>query len=842
MLAAALVAAIGRADTVSYASATRGQLRAGSLARPLEPGYTGTFVYRNDNFRTGQNLAESILTPSTVTPSQFGLQFTDAIDAAAYAQPLYVPNVAIPNQGTHNVVYVATENDSVYAFDADAPGPPLWHDSFIDPAHNITAVPSNDLGCGDLTPIIGITATPVIDPAAPAGPTLYVLSKVKLGAGSYQQQLHALDIATGLERANSPVTIAASVPGTGAGSVRGVVSFDPLLQHDRPALTLANGVVYLSFASHCDIPPYHGWILGYDQTSLAQVVVYNTAPNGEQAGIWQSGCGPGVDTNGDLIEITGNGTFDTKAPRTNYGDSFLRLTPGAGTLSVSSFFTPLNELVLDDDDLDLGSGGNLLLPDQPGPNPHLMVGAGKFGILYLVNRDSMGGFNANVDQVVQEVTNQTSGIFSTLAYWQGNVPNVGLQNMIYAISVGEQPKMFVLSNGMIQTPPSTAMGIFIFGYPGASPVISANGTTGGIMWAINSSGWHNGDPAVLYAFDATNLNAELYDSNRFAADNPGPAVKFTIPTVANGSVYVGTQTQLAVFGLFPGGSRNGATPTPTATATATATGTATDTSTPTGTAAITSTPTPTDSGTPAVTPTPTVTATTAATSTPTGTPTPTPPVPSSSPTTAFAALGASPKSISFSGQPMGHASKAANVTVTNLAAINSVTMGPPTASAGFIVTSDTCPTVLAPGASCTIGVASKPTVKGKQTGVLQLNSNARYGTRSIKLRGKGLAPRLKSRPKSLSFEPTSPDAVSSSHSITIVNDSPSPISFTATPAATPPFNVTANTCGTLAPNGGSCTISVEFAPHQRGKYAGTLELRHTGGNSPQQIRLLGHAK
>lgn len=830
MLAAALVAAIGRADTVSYASAPRGQSRAGSLARPLEPGYTGTFVYRNDNFRTGQNLAESVLTPANVNASQFGLQFTDAIDGAAYAQPLYVPNVAVPNQGTYNVVYVATENDSVYAFDADAPGPPLWHDSFIDPAHGITAVPSTDLGlgCGDLTPIIGITATPVIDPAAPAGPTLYVLSKVKLGAGSYQQQLHALDIATGLERAHSPVTIAASVPGTGAGNVGGVVSFDPLLQHDRPALALANGVVYLSFASHCDIAPYHGWILGYDETSLAQVVVYNTSPNGEQAGIWQTGCGPGVDTNGDLIAITGNGTFDTNAPRTNYGDSFLRLTPGAGTMSVSSFFTPLNELMLDDDDLDMGAGGNLLLPDQPGPNPHLMVAAGKFGILYLVNRDSMGGFNANVDQVVQELSGQISGMFSTPAYWQGNVPGVGLQSMIYTIGVGEEPRAWALSNGLIQTPAaSTALTAFIFGYPGASPVISANGTTEGIMWAINNGGWQSGRPAVLYAFDAANLKNFLYKSNQFLADNPGPAVKFTIPTVANGSVYVGTQTNLAVFGLFPGGSRNGATPTPTATATAT------------GTASATSTPT----GTPAVTPTPTVTATAAATSTPTGTPTPTPtPGPSSSPTTAFAALGASPKSISFSGQPMGHASKAANVTVTNLAAINSVTMGPPTASAGFIVTSDTCPTVLSPGASCTIGVASKPTVKGKQTGVLQLNSNAQYGTRSIKLRGKGLAPKLKSKPKSLSFEPTPPDAVSSSHSITIVNDSPSPISFTATPAATPPFNVTANTCGTLAPNGGSCTIAVEFAPHQRGKYAGTLELRHTGGNSPQQIRLLGHAK
>ena len=341
--------------------------------RALEPGYSGTFLYRNDNFRTGQNLAECVLTPSTVTAQQFGLLFTDAIDAAAYAQPLYVPNVAIPAMGTHNVVYVATENDSVYAFDADQPGPPLWHTSFINPSAGISPVPASDLGCGDLVPIIGITATPVIDPGQGPNGTLYAVSKVKLGPGSYQQQLHALDLTTGLEQAHSPVTIAAEVTGTAEDGDKGMVSFNPLLQQDRPALTLANGVVYLSFASHCDIQPYHGWMLGYDETMMTQKVVFNTSANGEEGGFWEAGCGPGVDTNGDLIAISGNGTFDTSTPRLDYGDSFLRLTPGAGTMSVTSFFTPLNELLLDDDDLDMGSGGNLLLPDQPGPNTHLMV-------------------------------------------------------------------------------------------------------------------------------------------------------------------------------------------------------------------------------------------------------------------------------------------------------------------------------------------------------------------------------------------------------------------------------------------------------------------------------------
>jgi len=433
ILGAALVAAISGADMIGRAAGVPGRLRsaqAGKSARALEPGFTGTLLYRNDNFRTGQNLAESVLTPSTVTASNFGLQFTDAIDGAAYAEPLYVPTVQIPNQGTHNVVYVATENDSVYAFDADQAGPPLWHTSFIDPP-GITPVPSSDLPCGDLAPIIGITATPVIDSATG---TLYVVSKVKLGAGEYQQQLHALDITTGLEKAKSPVTIVATAAGTASDGN----TFNPLLQHDRPALTLANGVVYLSFASHCDIQPYHGWILGYDETSLAQVIVYNTTPNGSQGGIWESGCGPGVDTNGDLITISGNGTFDTGASPVDYGDSFLRLTPVLGTpgsMTVTSSFTPLNELVLDDEDLDMGSGGNLMLPDQPGPNPHLMVGVGKLGIIYLVNRDSMGGFNASKDQMVQELSSEVGGMFSTPAYWQGTVPGVGLQNMIYTVGV-----------------------------------------------------------------------------------------------------------------------------------------------------------------------------------------------------------------------------------------------------------------------------------------------------------------------------------------------------------------------------------------------------------------------
>ena len=574
----------------------------------------------------------------------------------------------------------------------------------------------------------------------------------------------------------------------------------------------------MSFASHCDIQPYHGWILGYDETTLAQVVVFNLTPNGSEGGIWQSGCGPGVDTNGDLIAITGNGTFETSLPRVDYGDSFLRLTPGAGTLSVTDFFTPSNELTLDVDDLDLGSGGNLLLPDQLGTTTtHLMVSAGKQGTLYVVNRDNMGGFNSGFDQIVQEIPNAIGSLFGTPAYWQGTVPKAGLENLIYTIGSGDHPKMFVIDEGKIQTPPAKVANNFSFGYPGASPVISANGTTGGIMWAIDSSQWKSSGPAILYAFDATNLTNELYDSNQFSADAPGPAVKFTVPTVANGSVYMGTQTQLAVFGLFPGGR-----PSPT------------DTPTPTGTPS----PSPSTTATPTLSPTPTVTM--SATPSPTPTPTVTP-MPTASPSPVFAALSG-PKTISFPNEFVGHQSKSKSITVVNEAAAVAVTLSPTTTTGGFVVTSNNCPVQLQPESSCVIGVAFMPSMKGKQHGQLQVNSNAMFGLRTIVLKGKGLAPKIKSHPKTLSFGQVSIDGVSSAQSITIVNRSPVPITFTTAPAATPPFNVTANTCNTIAANGGTCTVSVEFAPHSRGKFEGRLELQDNVADLQQHIKLFGSSK
>jgi hypothetical protein len=453
--------------------------------------------------------------------------------------------------------------------------------------------------------------------------------------------------------------------------------------------------------------------------------------------------------------------------------------------------------------------------------------------------------------MVQKLVGAVGGMFSTPAYWQGTVPNVGLQNMIYTIGVDDVPKMFVISNGMLQTPPISASPAFSFRFPGASPVISANGATGGILWAIDSSSWtQSAGLTILRAFDATNLT-ELYDSHMFSEDNPGPAVKFTVPTVANGSVYVGTQTRLAVFGLFPGG-RGAPTPTPTATITATATTTATATDTVTATPTITDTPTATSTATItatfSATPTDTATSTastdpptptaisTASSVTPTITATPT-----ASPSPVFATLSAKPTSILFSDQVVDYQGKSAKVTVINTSANATVTLSP-TASTGFVMTLSTCRTAMPPRSSCTIGVAFVPTAKGKQNGQLQLNSNAMNGVRAIKLKGKGVAPKMRTKPKSLSFTQTSVNAVSSPQSITVVNDTPAPISFITAPAATPPFNVTANTCNTIAPNGGTCTISVEFAPHKRGKYQGTLEIHDNAVTSPQHIKLFGISK
>ena len=499
------------------------------------------WTWHNDNSRTGQNLNETILTPANVNTTTFGKLFSYAVDGYVYAQPLYVRNVSIPGKGVHNVVYVATQHNSVYAFDADsndgANSTPLWSVNLGPSA----ATPNNDFGnrygpYHDIIPEVGITGTPVIDQGSG---TLYVDAFTHEGA-SYFHRIHALDITSGAEKFGGPKLVTASVPGTGAGSVNGVVTFDAKQHLQRTALTLANGVLYVGYCGYADTDPYHGWILAFSATTLGLVTAWCDTPNGDEAGIWMSGSGLAVDSSNNLFLGIGNGDFDANVGGTDYGSSLLKMS--SSSLSVTDYFTPFNYDTLNLTDTDFGSGGVVLLPDQPGTVPHLMVTAGKEGRIYLVNRDNLGGFNAGFDNIVQSIPNAFGGpaglgCFDTPAYFN---------NTIYYIANGDVARAFPLINGRLATTPSS-LGTQVFNFPGASPSISANGSSNGILWALQAS-----NPGVLYAYSAGNLGTEFYDSNQAGARDQLPGgVKFTVPTIVNGRVYVGAQSALCVFGLFP---------------------------------------------------------------------------------------------------------------------------------------------------------------------------------------------------------------------------------------------------------------------------------------------------
>jgi hypothetical protein len=486
---------------------------------------------------TGENLNETILTPANVNQAAFGKLFSYSLDAESFAQPLYVSGVNIAG-ATHNVIYVETENDTVYAFDADGlVSSPLWSVNFTNPPAGITPIPGSDMG-GGVIDTVGITGTPVIDGTTG---TLYVVAGTKEN-GNYFYRLHALDIVTGEEKPGSPVAIQASVPGTGAGSANGQIAFLPVHQIQRPGLLLLNGVVYIAFGSYNDVLPYHGWIFGYNASTLQQVVVWNSTPNGEGAGIWMAGSSLSSDSAGNIYAITGNGTFDASTGGSDYGDSFLKLTPTGNALTVADYFTPYDQLTLSEDDVDVGSSGFMLLPDQAGAFPHLGVSAGKSGTVYVLNRDNLGQYQSSGDsQVVQWLpaalgSQANNNDYSTATYWQGNVYFIGDKDVV---------KQFQLTNGLLSTSP-VAQGSYVYGYPGANMTVSSNGGANGILWSIEASGVN-----VLHAYDATNVANELYNSSQAGTrDNFGVAIRFTVPTVINGKVYVAGQTQLGVFGLF----------------------------------------------------------------------------------------------------------------------------------------------------------------------------------------------------------------------------------------------------------------------------------------------------
>jgi PKD repeat protein len=502
-------------------------------------------TYHNDNARTGQNTNETALTRANVNTNSFHLLFTYPVDGYVYAQPLVLANVSIPGNGVHDVVYVVTEHNSVYAFDANSNAGsnavPLWQVSFINSSAGVTSVPNIDVNCNDLVPEIGITSTPVIDPV---GGTIYIVTKTKevvSGTTNYVHRLHALDVTTGSEKLGGPVVIQATVPGTGYDSDGfGNVSFGGLKHHSRTALLLNNNTVYFGFGAHCDIDFYHGWLFGFDAQTLVTNVIFNSTPNGQRGGIWNT-AGAVCDTNGNLYLSIGNGTFDPT--NANYGDTLLKLS-ASNSLEVADYFTPHNQQDMNDHDLDLNSGGVVLLPDEAGSlaHPHLVICAGKEGTLYLVDRDNMGQFNAADDtQIVQPFPDAIGGCFDTPAYFN---------NTLYYIGVHDVIKAFTITNASIVTIPAS-LGSTAFGFPGATPSISANGTNDAIVWAIQSDANQSNGPSILHAYNAANVSQELYNSSQAGSrDTLGGAVKFTVPTIANGKAYVGTETGLSVLGNF----------------------------------------------------------------------------------------------------------------------------------------------------------------------------------------------------------------------------------------------------------------------------------------------------
>ena len=500
---------------------------------------------RNDNSRDGQNLSETILTPGNVNVAAFGKLFSHTVDGDVYAQPLYVPNVTVPGLGVHNLVYVVTEHDSVYAFDADSNtglnSAPLWHSSFVRPRHGITTVSYLDLNCPTIIPEVGITSSPVID--LDTG-TMYVLARTKEN-GNYVQRLHALDIATGEERSGSPVMIRAAVVVSGEGSTRRSIAFDPFHEAQRAGLLLQNGGVYIAWASSCDNKPFHGWVMSYDKTTLQQTAAWISTPQGQDGGIWQSGTGLSADSDFNVFFATGNGTFNSL--KGDFGDSVIKLVSPAGgnNFQVADYFTPYDQSILNNIDSDVGSGGSLLLPDQGqrAPHQHLLIQVGKEGSIYLIDRDHMGHYNPrNNHQIVQDLENAIGGLWSTPAWWNNNVYFGSIDDNLSQFTF--DPATGLLSTSAIHVSPTR------FGYPGPTPSISANGTSDAILWALQTDAFGQGS-AILHAYDATDVATELYNSSQNSSrDDPGGAIKFTVPTVANGKVYVPAMRRLTVYGLL----------------------------------------------------------------------------------------------------------------------------------------------------------------------------------------------------------------------------------------------------------------------------------------------------
>jgi hypothetical protein len=496
----------------------------------------GVFTWHNDVARDGVNSHEFALTPANVNTTSFGRLFSCPVDAAIYAQPLWVANLTVGG-ATRNVLFVATEGDSLYAFDADT-GVQLWKTNLIDSAHGGTAgetfVPGNQVGGYDLAPDVGVTGTPVIDPATGI---LYVVSKsIDSTLTTFYQRLHAIDIATGNEKVGAPLLIAPTYPGTGGGGT--TVTFTSQWANQRAGLALVNGTVYVAWGSHEDDKPYYGWLVGfqYSGSALTQTAVFNAAPNNGAAGIWMSGSAPAADSAGNIYVMTGDGTFDVNsstAPNNDYADSLVKLSP---SLTPLSYFTPSDQATRKANDMDLGAGGPVVLTLPTGSPQHYVLASGKTTTSYLLNGDSLGGFGDAT--AVQTFT--TMPLYAAGAFWNNTLylGGAGFQAPIQAFTFNFSSNMF--------NPTAASQSSLIYTFPGTAPSISASGATNGILWALDNSQYctHNSPGcsfSVVHAYDATNLANELWNSAQVSADAGGNAVKFTVPTVANGKIYVGTR-------------------------------------------------------------------------------------------------------------------------------------------------------------------------------------------------------------------------------------------------------------------------------------------------------------
>jgi hypothetical protein len=648
----------------------------------------GVFTQQYNNARTGNNTLEKNLTPANVNTAGFGKLFSASVDGQVYAQPLWVQNVQIPGQGAHNVVYIATEMDSVFAFDANT-GVTLWADNFTDPGENITAVPcevdgGEQISCA-IYPYYGITGTPVIDPTTQ---TMYLIARTwnTITQVAYQA-LHAIDITTGAEKFGGPVQIQGSVSGTGAGSVNGVITFNPLADVQRPGLLLVPNnqtglppvqtkTVYIGWSG-----AGHGWMMAYDAATLEQTAIFNTTPNGIRGGVWQSGNGLAADTLGNIYASTGDGPFDANTGGPDYGDSLLKMN---GNLDIIDYFTPMEELCRYENDFDLSASGPIIVPMQGGTYPDELIESGKGGNpcdpgsaspIYVVNRDNMGKFNSSADNVVQEIPGAPIGYWSSPTYWkEGSQAAIYYAGQAAPAGGGDYLKMYTLTNGELSSAPvSQSSNVFPIG---ATPSSSGYGTTNGIIWATlrqEALGLQPGQlPAILYAYNATNVANMLYSSSQNATrDTGGCANKFQVPVVANGKVYVGTQNTLDVFGLI---------------------------------------------GNPPAAP----------------------------------AVGLSSPCYTFNKQTVGTTSSPRFLVVTNIGSA-SMTLGTPYVrgmNMSDYTETSTCPTTLAPNASCTIKITFTPSAVGPRIAQIMIPDNAAGNPHNTTVTGLGeaAANRKSSRP------------------------------------------------------------------------------------------------